>query len=54
MAPQDKKIGLPGIPPSEPGTIREARSGKVRDAGREEEESGEGRDGGMVDTPFTK
>ena len=34
--------------------VGRAHSGRVRDPRRGEEESGEGRDGGMADTPFTR
>ena len=42
------------MPLSEPGTVREARSGGVQNAGGEEVESREGRDGGVGDTPLTR
>ena len=37
IAPQDRERGHPGMPLPEPGAIREARSGRVREAGRGEE-----------------
>ena len=54
VAPQNRQSRQSGIPLSEARTVREARSGRVFEAGRGEEESGEQRDGGMMDTPCTK
>ena len=51
VAPQNHS----GMPlPETDGAIGEAHSGTVCEAGRVEEGSGEGRDGGVVDTPLEK
>ena len=54
VAPQDRKRRQSRMPLQPDRSIGEAHGERVREAYRAEEGSGEGRDGGVVDTHFEK